>query len=84
MHQICRLIVVLFVFAVPHNLYLHSGLVLSRAIDKNNEYKVAEGNYYNAMESAVALFVSFWINAAIVSTFSHVGAVFRNSIKTDL
>ena len=55
---------------MPHNLYLHSGLVLSRKIDRGDVHKVAEGNYYNALESASALFVSFFINAAIVATFA--------------
>ena len=32
---------------MPHNLYLHSGLVLSRKVPKDNLNKVAEANYYN-------------------------------------
>eukprot|EP00937_MAST-01D_sp_MAST-1D-sp2_P005182 g5182.t1 len=60
---------------MPHNLYLHSGLVLSRKIGRDRSsprdvHKMAEGNFYNKWESAVALFVSFWINAAIVATFA--------------
>jgi natural resistance-associated macrophage protein len=74
---------------MPHNLYLHSGLVLSRNIDREHwappspsrsctacrsggaaVHMVAEGNYYNAVASALALFVSFFINAAIVATFA--------------
>eukprot|EP00658_Telonema_sp_P-2_P059979 TRINITY_DN49030_c0_g2_i3.p1 TRINITY_DN49030_c0_g2~~TRINITY_DN49030_c0_g2_i3.p1 ORF type:complete len:577 (-),score=105.30 TRINITY_DN49030_c0_g2_i3:191-1921(-) len=55
---------------MPHNLYLHSGLVKSRNIDRNNPHKIAEGNYYNTLESGVALFLSFFVNAAVVVTFA--------------
>jgi len=55
---------------MPHNLYLHSGLVLSRKVDRKNVHKVAVGNYYNSLESGVALLASFFINAAIVATFA--------------
>lgn len=55
---------------MPHNLYLHSGLVKSRKIDRNNSNKLAEGNYYNTMESGLALLLSYFINAAIVVTFA--------------
>ena len=56
---------------MPHNLYLHSGLVKSRAIDRNNPCKLAEGNYYNTMEGGIALLVSYFINAAIVVPTPH-------------
>eukprot|EP00656_Telonema_subtile_P011798 TRINITY_DN15884_c0_g1_i3.p1 TRINITY_DN15884_c0_g1~~TRINITY_DN15884_c0_g1_i3.p1 ORF type:complete len:338 (+),score=76.02 TRINITY_DN15884_c0_g1_i3:187-1200(+) len=55
---------------MPHNLYLHSGLVKSRKIDRNNPHKLAEGNYYNTVESGLALLLSYFINAAIVVTFA--------------
>jgi len=55
---------------MPHNIYLHSALVLSRKIDRSNPGKVREAIKYNAIESAVALLVSFFINAAIVVTFA--------------
>lgn len=55
---------------MPHNLFLHSGLVKSRKIDRDNAHKIAEGNYYNTMESGIALFLSFFVNAAIVVTFA--------------
>jgi len=56
---------------MPHNIYLHSALVQSRQVDRNRPYKVREANKYFAIESAVALFVSFLINMAIVSVFAH-------------
>jgi len=53
---------------MPHNLYLHSGLVLSRQIDRASPRKVHEATWYNFIESALALLCSFFINLAIVAT----------------
>jgi len=53
---------------MPHNLYLHSGLVLSRNIDRNSPKKIHDATWYNFLESALALAVSFVINLAIVAT----------------
>lgn len=53
---------------MPHNLYLHSGLVLSRAVDRNKPQRVHEATWYNFIESALALLCSFFINLAIVAT----------------
>merc|ERR1719437_120993 len=53
---------------MPHNLYLHSGLVLSRKINRNSPKKVHEATWYNFLESALALLASFFINLAIVAT----------------
>lgn len=55
---------------MPHNIYLHSALVLSRRVDRDSPAKVREAIKYNAIESALALLVSFFINAAIVVTFA--------------
>eukprot|EP00301_Raphidiophrys_heterophryoidea_P015146 c23671_g1_i1.p1 GENE.c23671_g1_i1~~c23671_g1_i1.p1 ORF type:complete len:561 (+),score=152.19 c23671_g1_i1:85-1767(+) len=55
---------------MPHNIYLHSALVQSRVIDRTSKRKVAEANYYNAIESSVALIVAFFINLAVVAVFS--------------
>ena len=40
---------------MPHNLYLHSALVLSREIDFSNKKKVKEANFYYAIEASIAL-----------------------------
>jgi natural resistance-associated macrophage protein len=53
---------------MPHNLYLHSGLVLSRKIDRASPRKVHEATWYNFLESALALLFSFIINLAIIAT----------------
>lgn len=55
---------------MPHNLYLHSSLVLSRKVNYRNRNEVAEGNYYNAVESAISLGLSFFINTFVIATFA--------------
>ena len=55
---------------MPHNLYLHSGLVKSRDVDRSKVAKVREAVFYNCLESALALAVSFVINVAVVATFA--------------
>jgi len=55
---------------MPHNLYLHSALVLSRKVNYRNRNEVNEGNYYNAIESAISLGVSFFINTFVIATFA--------------
>lgn len=52
---------------MPHNLYLHSGLVLSRRINRNSPRQVHEAIIYNAIESGMALFCSFFINLSIIA-----------------
>ncbi|XP_029341281.1 protein Malvolio-like [Acyrthosiphon pisum] len=56
---------------MPHNLYLHSGLVKSRKVDRTKKDKLQEANYYFFIESCLALFVSFVINVCVVSVFAH-------------
>ena len=56
---------------MPHNLYLHSSLVLSRKVNNKNERLVHEANVYNAVESAISLLISFMINFAVVGTFAY-------------
>eukprot|EP00746_Dinoflagellata_sp_MGD_P090941 gnl/MRDRNA2_/MRDRNA2_35962_c0_seq1.p1 gnl/MRDRNA2_/MRDRNA2_35962_c0~~gnl/MRDRNA2_/MRDRNA2_35962_c0_seq1.p1 ORF type:complete len:540 (+),score=52.27 gnl/MRDRNA2_/MRDRNA2_35962_c0_seq1:140-1759(+) len=52
---------------MPHNLYLHSGLVLSRKIERTSPYRVNEAIKYNAIETSLALLVSFFINLGILA-----------------
>jgi len=56
---------------MPHNLYLHSSLVLSRKINHKNKNVVNEANIYNAIESGISLFISFLISFAVVGTFAY-------------
>ncbi|XP_063071964.1 natural resistance-associated macrophage protein 2 isoform X2 [Engraulis encrasicolus] len=55
---------------MPHNIYLHSALVKSREVDRNNKKEVKEANKYFFIESTIALFVSFLINVFVVAVFA--------------
>ncbi|CAG2109622.1 unnamed protein product [Medioppia subpectinata] len=56
---------------MPHNLYLHSALVKSRKVNRNNKEEVRDANRYVFIESAIALFVSLLINIAVTAVFAH-------------
>lgn len=51
---------------MPHNLYLHSALVLSRKTPRTVQ-GIKDGCKYNLVECSFALLVSFGINVAVVS-----------------
>lgn len=58
---------------MPHNLYLHSALVMSRNLGTTpSNAKLREANFYFAIESGLALLTSFLINMAIVVAFAQV------------
>ncbi|KAG9307500.1 hypothetical protein G9A89_017330 [Geosiphon pyriformis] len=57
---------------MPHNLYLHSALVMTRKTDPASEAKLKEANFYFTIESAFALSCSYLINLAIVVVFASV------------
>ena len=63
---------------MPHNLYLHSSLVQTRRID-GGERAQREAIRYNFLDTALALNIAFFINAAILvlsaSTFFSHGVV---------
>lgn len=50
---------------MPHNLYLHSSLVQTRRIERNNA-GIKEALKFNFIDSAIALNVAFFVNAAIL------------------
>lgn len=52
---------------MPHNIFFHSTLVLSRNIDRTSEIEVKEANKYFAIESGLALFVSFILNLFVTT-----------------
>ncbi|XP_039275344.1 protein Malvolio isoform X2 [Nilaparvata lugens] len=56
---------------MPHNLYLHSGLVKSREIDHSKPAKVKEANMYYFIETGIALAVSLVINVFVLAVFAH-------------
>lgn len=55
---------------MPHNLYLHSALVKSREIDRQQPKKVKEARMYFYIENALALICSLFINIFVVSVFA--------------
>jgi manganese transport protein len=50
---------------MPHNLFLHSALVQSRKL-RRDEPSIRSAIHFNTMDSAIALTVAFLINAAIL------------------
>ncbi len=50
---------------MPHNLYLHSSIVQTRAFERNDEGKKM-AIHFAAIDSASALMIAFFINAAIL------------------
>eukprot|EP00054_Salpingoeca_dolichothecata_P009362 m.52854 g.52854 ORF g.52854 m.52854 type:complete len:513 (-) comp18315_c1_seq2:27-1565(-) len=55
---------------MPHNIYLHSALVLSRKVTRTAS-KIKEAAFYNAIESSIALGLSFIINLFVVAVFAN-------------
>lgn len=50
---------------MPHNLYLHSALVQSRKLQKDDR-SVHSGILFNTIDASVALTIAFFLNAAIL------------------
>jgi manganese transport protein len=50
---------------MPHNLYLHSALVQTRRLGKD-ERSIRRGIRFNTIDSVVALTIAFFVNAAIL------------------
>jgi manganese transport protein len=50
---------------MPHNLYLHSALVQSRKI-RRDEHSIRTAIHFNTIDSTVALGIAFFVNAAIL------------------
>merc|ERR1712224_864442 len=55
---------------MPHNLYLHSALVLSRKVDTRRRASINEAIFYNNIDSAISLTLSFFISMSVVVTFA--------------
>ncbi len=50
---------------MPHNLYLHSALVQSRKLQKD-EASIRQAVKFNTIDSVIALTIAFFVNAAIL------------------
>lgn len=55
---------------MPHNVFLHSALVLSRKINPEKKGQVQEAISYYCIESSLALLVSFMINLFVTTVFA--------------
>ena len=65
---------------MPHNLYLHSALVQTRKINRNHG-SLSRALKLNNIDSAIALNIAFFVNAAILIL---AGAVFYSSGHQDV
>eukprot|EP00043_Microstomoeca_roanoka_P025224 m.8013 g.8013 ORF g.8013 m.8013 type:complete len:571 (-) comp5353_c0_seq1:88-1800(-) len=66
---------------MPHNVFLHSGLVLHRPLNRDSKRNVKEANFYYAVESGIALFISFIVNLFVVGAFA---SLFWNAPEEDI
>jgi manganese transport protein len=65
---------------MPHNLYLHSALVQTRKIDREDK-SIRKALKINFLDSAIALNLAFFVNAAILILAA---TVFFKTGKTDI
>jgi natural resistance-associated macrophage protein len=58
---------------MPHNIYLHSGLVKGKIadFDRSSDSAISVLNCYSFIDSSIALFISFLVNLSVVGTFAH-------------
>lgn len=68
--QLLQAVGIIGAVIMPHNIYLHSALVKSRAVDRARPAKVREANFYYFVEAAIALFISLLINIFVVAVFA--------------
>jgi NRAMP (natural resistance-associated macrophage protein)-like metal ion transporter len=54
---------------MPHNLHLHSALVITRKVNIKNRTHVNEAIMYNIMDSSISI-ITFFINGAVICTFA--------------
>ena len=64
---------------MPHNLFLHSSLVISRKFDDK-----AQANMYYNIESTITLFISFLINTSVIATFAEYTYDYKGAKELDL
>jgi natural resistance-associated macrophage protein len=68
--ELKQLVGILGSVVMPHNIYFHSTLVLSRMLDRRSESAIFEANKYFAIESGGAMFFSFLFNLFVTSVSS--------------
>eukprot|EP00928_Gymnodinium_smaydae_P079116 TRINITY_DN6312_c0_g1_i1.p1 TRINITY_DN6312_c0_g1~~TRINITY_DN6312_c0_g1_i1.p1 ORF type:complete len:598 (-),score=115.19 TRINITY_DN6312_c0_g1_i1:79-1803(-) len=55
---------------MPHNIYLHSALVLSRSLNRSDRSRIEEANWYCTLDAAFSLFFALAINVAVIVAFA--------------
>uniref|UniRef100_A0A0N4ZIM3 Protein Malvolio n=1 Tax=Parastrongyloides trichosuri TaxID=131310 RepID=A0A0N4ZIM3_PARTI len=70
-NQILQGVSIIGAVVMPHNFYLHSALVKSRAVNRNCKKRIVEANKYFFIDSTVSLTISFIINFFVVSVFGN-------------
>nr|ACE80695.1 natural resistance-associated macrophage protein isotype II [Perkinsus marinus] len=70
-YAVMELVGIVGAVIMPHNLYLHSALVQSRKIDKNNHEFVKQANMYLTVDACCSILISFIINMAVVCSFAY-------------
>lgn len=56
---------------MPHNFFLHSGLVLYRGVNRRDREHIRQANRYFLVDTIVALIISFLINLFVVTSFGY-------------
>ncbi len=79
-HMLYAAIGILGATVMPHNLYLHSSIVQTRAFERTSEGK-REAIHYATLDSTLALTFALFINAAILIVSA---ATFHTAGKTDV
>ena len=51
---------------MPHNLFLHSSLVLTRAVNRSDEVAIKQAHSYAFADSTISLLYAWFVNAAIL------------------
>lgn len=69
-YAIVQAVAIIGSVVMPHNIFLHSALVQTKPIDRTNQIKVSEASFYYSVEAAIALFVSFLTNLAVLTVFA--------------
>lgn len=69
-HSATQAVGMLGAVIMPHNIFLHSALVLSRNVNRKSKSHMKEANFYFMIEGGISLAVSFIINLCVVAVFA--------------
>ncbi len=69
-YAVLQLVGLLGAVIMPHNIYLHSASISARSFDRSTPAMKREAVKYFSLDAAVALFLSFLVNAAVIASFA--------------